>query len=176
MNIKPLLEVYKKQLIVVGGILSVTSLIYLGFSTADQVTTHCSSKSTVYIDAKFSETTMSMDFEGNPYMDTDYWSERVSDIYSVTMRNLEVTNYNGEYFVTDTKVAIPNPNIPYDKSARNTRDFDRFDTVKSTKNKQHFGNGGYISISNNEYLGCYISINESTEVKYWYGISYGVVK
>lgn len=163
-------------LLIGSGFTILAVVIFAGFNVKELTTTHCTSYSTIYKVANFSEVTTGVDMDGNLYSDTDYWYEPVSHIYYAKLHNLSVIDSNIEYKINDNRVAVLNNDFPYDRSAKGSRDFDNFSTKKETINKQFFNDGDHVTINSNHYLSCFNSIDESTKVKYWYNISYGVEK
>ncbi len=163
----------KKEVSITIGVIVLLFFIVYGFNTKTLETSFCSSESTIFMQANFSEINSGYDFEGNYYSETDYWDERVSEKYYVRMHNLEVNDANIEYTLNGD-IAYPSTNFHYSKAAQKHSDFDNFSLKKSSTILQHFTNGEYVSINNNSYSQCYLSINEPTKVKYWYSIAYGI--
>jgi len=163
-----------KQIVLFVSIAAITALlIYLGFNTQMYKTELCTSTQTVKMVAEFSDTTMVVDYDGNAYPKTDYWSEDASMTYYVEMVNHTIVGTNAVYH-TVSGIAYPLDTFDYSKSAKQDLGFDRFKLKKSSTIHQHISGNDYVSISRSQYMSCIENIGKWVKVRKWYMFAYGI--
>lgn len=156
-KIKQFIITNKKPLAILVIAMAVT---FSGFSQEMYKVNECHSIVTKYVTAEYSETTTSLDMDGNVSTDTDYWSEPASEVYSITKVN-ELPEY---------------PPMPtHDISMKREFDFDNFKfhtdaSVKvlasQMKNKTQF------SVGINQAGKCIAKVDSVVIVDTWYSITY----
>jgi len=138
-------------------------LVFAGLGFGDEIfkVETCTARVSKYVTAEFSETTTSTDSEGNPTIDTDYWSEAVSPVNTISKLN-----------------AMPEyPEMPdYDRSAKNDYDFDRFEFHTDATLTTYATNGEESTVFTDgihKTAACLNTIGAVVVVKTWWFITYG---
>lgn len=160
---------------IVVGVLTAVVLIYSGFGTELKRVSNCTGFAEKYITAEFSETSVSqctdMDGYSTTCMETDYWSEPASEVFSIYTQNGKINTKHPHEVVGG--VAIPAwPEIDVDYSG--DIDFDNYKRHISTKYTTTFDDGSYVTDPINIHGYCMQMRGENISVKTWWGIGYGV--
>jgi len=163
----------KREVLIAAGVTVLAIFIGVGFNSKIHETAQCSALSTIKMIANYSETTTAIDMEGNPYIDTDYWTEDASNTYYVEMLNLDVIKSNIAHTMSGN-IAVPIGEFQYDETMKRDRHFDSFSVNRNSEIHQSFADGEYVSIKPSQYEECFLNIGSMVEVKYWYQFAYGV--
>jgi len=172
MNIRNLT---KTQYIAIASGLLFTVVVFAGLSEKMYKVAECRATVNRYVTAEYSETSTSIDFEGNLSVDTDYWSEPASNTHRITTVNGELASSDFEGSSVSYQAFYP-PMPQWDNSMRRHADFDNFkkhtDTnltvfIKLNEESDYFSN----PISDNPK--CIGKLNNTIIVDTWYGITYG---
>jgi hypothetical protein len=147
-------------------------VVALGFTTPNElyVVSGCEAVVTKYWEANYSESYVTTDFEGRKSVETDYWSERVSQNKAVTFNGpREGQSINSYGFVEPNYPSTPS------KIHWNTLDFDNFSkhrtsylTVYAASREDETS----FSINASVYRSCLAKIDREVEVKTWFFITY----
>ena len=151
------IQKYKLHLM---GVLVLLLLIWAGFSQRMYTVISCSSTVSRYVTAEYSETYVSVDMEGMPTTEYNYYSSPASEVYTITKIN-EMPEY---------------PPMPdHDTSMGTDFDFDNFqfhtDTNLAVLAKDAGGSTAF-STSISKAKSCIESINHAVIVDTWYTITY----
>lgn len=152
----------------------VTIIIFSGFSEKMYKVAECRATVNRYVTAEYSETSVSMDMDGNTYIDTDYWSEAASDTYRITTINGELASNDFDGSSISHKAFYP-PMPQWDKSMSSHTDFDSFrkhtDTGLSVLININ-GESDQFSSPISDNPNCIAKLNGTIIVDTWYGITY----
>lgn len=165
----------KQALAVTAGIAGIVA-IFLGFGKEMARIDQCYATVEKHITAEYSESSMQMDFDGNWYLDTDYWSEYASLIYHVaTINGVDVISShkitstlmtNGAYY----------PPMPLVDGNYKTSSFDRYQ--KHTKTNLRVtvirgdGESDYFNDPISDNPRCVERLGNLVVVKTWFGMTY----
>ena len=167
----------KNNIIIALSIISVIVIVIVGFYSTPEYATinRIESNYETYIEAKFSEYTCGLDFDGDIDCYTDYWSESASNInyvFSVTdQQGIHIIEYYGDEN-TITKLSIADPEKNYDFSKE--KNFDKYINKRSYNLKVYYitikGEEDYSTISINNYDTVKEKIGLTIPINTWYGI------
>lgn len=164
----------KKDCIGIAVIFLLTIFIFSGFSEKMYQVAECRATVNRYVTAEYSETSVSMDMDGNIYTDTDYWSEPASDTYRIITINGELASSDFKGSSVSYKSFYP-PMPQWDKSMSSHTDFDSFRKHTDTDLKVLIklnGESDRFSSPISDNPNCIAKLNGTIIVDTWYGITY----
>lgn len=162
----------KKNICILIGSIVLFIVTFCGYGTEISKITDCVTTVKKYVTAEYSDIECGIDFEGNSYCDTDYWSESASDVFEIVTVNGNM-GYKAGYFKPLFSSGYYSPPMPSpDKSMSTGSDFNNFLDHSDSKlevqtNKTRFTEPAYKTES------CLNKLGGRIFVKTWYGISYG---
>ncbi len=137
----------KKLIYITAGITLFIVFVWWGYSKTENTIESVCGNYTTYVLAKYSETETGIDFDGNLYTDTDYWSEEVTDTWQVESINNKATHWTcPDGMVTGITCQVPK--VTYDHIERN---FDGYRTIKDLNLFAILLNTERVDISTEDY-------------------------
>ena len=153
--------------------LLVLFFIWFGFDKQETTIDSYSTEFETCVLAKYSETEICIDFDGNMYTETDCWNERVSQHWSVSTELGQITKYNcPQHAITGFKCVTPKITVSHDTGYN----FDNYQTIRNTMFYIVYGNGDYSTVNYKKYNEAIANLNKKVIVKTWYGNSYNFDK
>lgn len=152
--------------------------IFLGFGKEMARIDQCYATAEKWVTAEYSETSMQMDFDGNMYLDTDYWSEYASPIYHVaTINGTDIISSHKGVPVTLMKRGYYSPPMPKVDGNYNTGStFDGYDKHLKTNLRVTVIRNGFESDYFNDPISdnprCIERLGSLVAIKTWYSIVY----
>jgi hypothetical protein len=161
------------------------NLVWFGYNVRHDIIRQCEVESVAYVTAEFSETYPETYIGADGYIETtietDYWTEAASDVYVFITINGALSESHGVLNKWSNEgwaiPAMPS-HWAYDKNLRNRYDFDRYKFHLDTKltvnavSSEDYEDYSFTESTNKNLL-CISKVDETVEVKTWWGISYG---
>jgi hypothetical protein len=159
-----------KKYIIVPSALAL--VVALGFTTPSElyVVRGCEAVVTKYWEANYSESYITIDFEGRSRVVTDYWSEMVSENKAVTFNGPREGQRTNSYGFVEPNYPSTPIKAHWDNSAFDN--FSKHRTSSLTVYAVSQEDDTSFSIHSSEYLSCLAKIDGEVEVKTWFFITY----
>lgn len=171
----------KERWRICAAVVVILSVVLFGFEKRLATLDQCKAVVSRYITAEYSETTISvctnMDGHVSTCMDTDYWSEPASEVFTVTTVDGYLFSILGEFTPLQSTNAWLPP-MPHEwKDMRNSSTFDRFKYHTDSKLhlfvKEHVsGETSRIGQNLNKTPRCLERLNQTIVVSTWYNITF----
>lgn len=168
---------YKPYVLAALAVL-IAVFIWFGFDHTYGKVMQCKVSSSAWVTAEYSETSASVDANGNVSVDTDYWSEPASPVFEAVTVNGELVGVYGNFKPIETGSQYFKPPMPHwDGSMASDFNFDSF--AKHRENKLIVSTHLTIedvpstfTSSASKNPACINKLDAYIQVKTWYGITY----
>lgn len=167
-----------KIAITVLSVLIAVVVIWLGFDTTYAKVNSCTVHSKAWVTAEYSETTVSVDTNGYPSVDTDFWSEPASEVCEAVTVNGELIAIYGAFDPEINGHGFYSPPMPaWDGSMASDVDFDNFEKHRTSELVVNTtlaieGTGDTFTTSSWKNNSCIDKLENYIQVDTWYSISY----
>lgn len=144
----------------ISTVVSLAIFIWAGFGIETYKINSCTSTVSKYVTAEFTSIESGIDLDGNPYTETESWSEKASDIYTET-------SYN--------EMPVYPPMPEHDTSFEHDTWFDNFKFHTDTNLNVQISNSANSSNFNeniNRTESCLEKLDSYVNVKTWWTITY----